>query len=190
MSVILIPVLIFLARIVDVSMGTLRIVFISRGVKVAAAVLGFFEILIWLLAISQIMKNLTSPWHYLAYASGFSLGNYVGLTIEQNLRIGTQLLRIMTREDSSELVSALIFRGYGVTTVDAQGSTGPVKVVFTVIRRKDIDDALQIIDRHAPKAFYTVEDIRQAAPRDVLKGIRSSQDDIMKRLRGQVLKRK
>lgn len=186
----MIPILIFFARIVDVSMGTLRIVFISRGIKLVAAVLGFFEILIWLLAISQIMKNLTSPWHYLAYASGFGLGNYVGISIEQKLRVGTLLLRTIIREDPEELVSALVFRGYGVTAVDGQGATGPVKIILTVLRRKDLDDALAVIERHAPKSFYTVEDVREAAPRDFLKGIRSSQSEIMKRLRGQVLKRK
>ena len=190
MNAILIPILIFFARVVDVSMGTLRIVFISRGIKLAAAVLGFFEILIWLLAISQIMKNLSSPWHYLAYASGFGLGNYVGITIEQRLCVGTLLLRVIIKEDPAELVSALIFRGFGVTSVDARGATGPVQMVFTVLRRKELDDAIDLIERHAPKSFYTVEDLRQAAPRDFLRGIRSSHEEIYKRLRGQVLKRK
>jgi uncharacterized protein YebE (UPF0316 family) len=78
---IVLPLLIFLARVVDVSMGTIRVIFVSRGLKYLAPVVGFFEVLIWLLAIGQIMKNLSSPLCYVAYAGGFAAGNYIGIVI-------------------------------------------------------------------------------------------------------------
>ena len=165
-SGLLIPVLIFLSRVVDVSVGTLRIIFVSRGIRLLSAVLGFFEVLIWLLAITQIMKNLSSPWHYIAYASGFAMGNFVGITVEQKLRMGMIMLRVVTRSDSSALIAALIAEGRGVTTVEAQGATGPVKMIFMVLRRKDADAALATIEKFNPNAFYTVEDVKEAAERD------------------------
>ncbi|MDD4013606.1 MAG: DUF2179 domain-containing protein, partial [Candidatus Omnitrophica bacterium] len=168
MEQVIIPLLIFLARVVDVSMGTLRIMFVSRGIKLFAAILGFFEVLIWLTAIGQIMKNLTSPWHYIAYAGGFAFGNYIGMTIEQGLSMGMLVLRIISREDSGDLVSGLIFKGYGVTVIDGEGATGPVKLIFTVLRRKDLAEAFGILERHAPGAFYTVEDVRASADRGFL----------------------
>lgn len=169
-SGLLIPILIFFSRMVDVSVGTLRIIFVSRGVRVLSAVLGFFEVLIWLLAITQIMKNLSSPWHYIAYASGFAMGNFVGITVEQKLRMGMLMLRVFVRSDPSALISRLISDGYGVTTVDAQGATGPVKIIFMVIRRKDIDSVLVTVEDLNPNAFYTVEEVKKTADRDLLHG--------------------
>ena len=169
-SGLLIPILIFLSRVVDVSVGTLRIIFVSRGVRLLSAVLGFFEVLIWLLAITQIMKNLSSPWHYIAYASGFAMGNFVGITVEQKLRMGMLMLRVFARNDPSALISKLVSDGYGVTTVDAQGATGPVKIIFMVLRRKDIDGVLRTIEALDPNAFYTVEEVKETADRDLLRG--------------------
>lgn len=164
----LIPLLIFLSRIVDVSIGTIRIICVSRGIKLLSAVLGFFEVLIWLVAISQIMKNLTSPWHYIAYAAGFGMGNFVGLTIEQRIRMGTLMMRVVTGNDPSVLVARLISEGYGVTTIDAHGAMGPVKIIFMVIRRKNIDHVLDIVNEYNPNAFYTLEDVKEVARKDFL----------------------
>jgi len=83
------PLLIFFARVCDVSLGTIRIIFISKGIKYLAPIVGFFEILIWLLAISQIMQNLTNPYYYIFYAGGFATGNLVGIILDEKLSIGT-----------------------------------------------------------------------------------------------------
>ena len=88
---VILPLLIFCARITDVSIGTVRIVFIAKGMRLWAPVLGFFEVLIWLVAISQIIKNLTNPVTFVAFASGFAMGNYVGLLIEHKLAMGLAL---------------------------------------------------------------------------------------------------
>lgn len=159
---IILPLLIFSARIIDVTLGTIRIIYISRGLKYAAPIFGFFEILIWLLAIGQLMQNLTNVLYYIAYAAGFATGNFVGIYIEERMAVGTVVIRIITQKDASELIQFLRSEGYGVTTVDASGMTGPVKVIFTTIRRKNLEETIQHIQRFNPKAFFSVEDVRFA----------------------------
>ncbi len=157
---VVIPVLIILARIVDVTLDTIRVIYISRGMKYLAPLFGFFGVLVWLLAISQIMKNLNNPVYYLAYAIGFATGNLVGIFIEERLAVGRVVLRIITQKDTTELVTHFRSCGYGVTTVDAEGATGPVKLIFTVIDRNKIKSVVQSIDNYNPRAFYSIEDVR------------------------------
>ncbi|MCX5839147.1 MAG: DUF2179 domain-containing protein [Deltaproteobacteria bacterium] len=157
---VVIPLFIILARIIDVTLDTMRIIYISRGMKYLAPLFGFFEILVWLLAISQIMRNLNNPVYYLAYAVGFATGNLVGIFVEERLAVGRVVLRIITQKDTTELVTHLRSCGYGVTTVDAEGSTGPVKLIFTVIDRNKIKSVVQSIQNYNPRAFYSIEDVR------------------------------
>jgi uncharacterized protein YebE (UPF0316 family) len=157
---VVIPALIVLARIVDVTLDTIRVIYISRGMKYLAPLFGFFGVLIWLLAISQIMKNLNNPVYYLAYAVGFATGNLVGIFIEERLAVGKVVLRIITQKDTTELVTHFRSCGYGVTTVDAEGATGPVKLIFTVIDRNKIKSVVQSIDNYNPRSFYSIEDVR------------------------------
>jgi len=157
---VVIPLLIILARICDVSLGTIRIISIGRGYKLIAPLLGFFEVLIWLLAIRQIMQNLTNALYYLVYAGGFATGTFVGMYIEEKLAIGILSIRIITRKDASELIDFLRSADYGVTSVDAQGATGPVHVIYTIAKRGDLQNIVEIINKFNPKAFYLIEDIR------------------------------
>jgi uncharacterized protein YebE (UPF0316 family) len=159
---VVIPGLIFLARIFDCSIGTMRIIFIGRGHRFIAPFLGFFEVLIWLLAIRQIMLNLTNPFYYFAYASGFAMGTFVGMYIEERLAMGTILIRIVTSAEASALIGHLKSEDYGVTSVDAQGARGDVSLIYTIIKRSDLDHVIEIINRYNPRAFYTIEDVRFA----------------------------
>jgi uncharacterized protein YebE (UPF0316 family) len=156
----LLPLLIFFSRIVDVTLDTLRIVFISRGNKVIAPILGFFEILIWLIAITRIMENLDNITTYFAYAAGFAVGNYVGLRVEERLAMGMQIIRIITGRDSSELIESLREKGFGVTAVDAEGKNGPVHVIFLITKRQVAKEVISIVNKYNPKAFYSIEDVR------------------------------
>jgi len=156
----ILPFAVFTARICDVTLDTLRIIYVSRGLKFLAAFIGFFEVLIWLTAISQIINNLTNPFLYIAYAGGFAMGNYIGIIIEGKMAIGTSVIRIITQKDAMPLIEFLKADGYGVTYTDAQGAHGPVKIIFTIVKRKDIPSVLNIIRRFNPLAFYTIEDIR------------------------------
>ncbi|MBW2559942.1 MAG: DUF2179 domain-containing protein [Deltaproteobacteria bacterium] len=157
---VVIPLLIALARVVDVTLGTIRIIYISRGMKFVAPIFGFFEILIWLIAISQIMQNLSNPVYYLAYALGFAGGNLVGIFVEERLAVGRVIMRIITQRDATELVAYLRSAGYGVTTVEAEGATGPVELIFTVIDREKVEAVVRSVQTYNPRAFYSIEDVR------------------------------
>lgn len=174
-----IPLLIALARVADVSIGTLRIIFVSKGLRLWAPILGFFEVSIWLMAISTVMENLTNPINYIAYAFGFSLGNYIGMFIENRLAIGMVVVRIITKVDSSVLVAALRALRYSATVADAQGNAGAVKIIFTVIKRADIERVRALIALHNPQAVYSIEDVRHASdpsfPLEVKKSFTFSQ---------------
>jgi len=154
-----IPFLIFVARIADVSIGTIRLIFVSRGLKYLAPIVGFFEILIWLLAIGQIMRNLSNPVCYIAYAGGFAMGNFVGIWIAEKLSMGVVLIRVVTKKDASELVEHLKSADYGVTSVDGHGTAGQVKVVFTIVPRREVKSVADIINKFNPKAFYSIEEV-------------------------------
>ncbi len=160
---IILPILIFTARILDVTLGTIRIIFISRGEKYLAPLFGFFEIIIWLFALGQIMQNLTNIAYYVAYAGGFAMGNFAGIYIENKMAMGTLVVRIITKKDASELINSLKSIGYGVTSVDAEGATGQVKIVFTIIKRKEVNNVVGIIKRFNPKAFFSIEEVRSAS---------------------------
>lgn len=153
------PFLIFLARVADVTMGTIRVVFVSRGMKYLAPVVGFFEILIWLLAIGQIMKNLSNPACYIAYAGGFAMGNYVGISIAEKLSLGVVLIRVVTAKDALPLVERLKEQDYGVTSVDGHGASGEVKVVFTLVPRREVRNVVDLIKKFNPHAFYSIEEV-------------------------------
>ena len=159
---VIIPLLIFIARIADVSLGTLRIVFVSKGMKMLAPILGFFEIIIWLLAVSRIFENLDNWIYFISYAAGFSAGNYIGLLIEERIALGFINLRIITQLSGEELISRLSCEGFGVTSVDAKGSLGKVNIIYCVIKRSDYQRVAQLIKEYNPQAFYTIEDIRFA----------------------------
>jgi len=156
---VILPVLIFLARITDVSLGTVRLIFVSRGFKYFAPLAGFFEVLIWILAIGQIMQNLSNPLCYVAYAGGFAAGNFVGILIVERLSLGMVLVRVITTKEIAGFVDCLKERGYGVTSVDGQGATGPVQVVFTIVPRREVRAVVQLIKAFNPQAFYTIEEV-------------------------------
>jgi uncharacterized protein YebE (UPF0316 family) len=159
----LLPLLIFVAEMFVVTLGTLRIIFVARGRRTLAPVLGFFEITIWLFAIGQIMQNLNDFGCFAAYAGGYTAGNFLGILVEQRLAIGTLLVRIITGRDASELLDHLRVCGYGYTVIDGAGATGPVKIVFTIIQRKELAVVRSIVEEFDPKAFFTVDDLHSAS---------------------------
>lgn len=159
---VIIPLFIFVARVFDVSLGTLRIIFTSRGRRKLSPILGFLEVLIWLLAIGQIFKNLNNVLCYLAYAGGFAAGTFVGIYFENKLAIGIQVVRIITHRDATDLTNKLKEKGYGLTVFDGEGATGAVKLIFLMIKRKNLPQLLDLIKKFNPRAFYSVEDVRFA----------------------------
>jgi uncharacterized protein YebE (UPF0316 family) len=160
---VILPLLIFSARICDVSMGTIRVIFISKGIKNLAPIIGFFEVIIWLLAIGQVMNNVTNVASYIAYGGGFAAGTYIGMIIEEKISLGLTSVRIITNEDPSRLVEYLRSKNYGVTAVDGEGATGQVKIIYSTIRRQDLPDVVDAIKTFSPGAFYSVEDVKSVS---------------------------
>jgi uncharacterized protein YebE (UPF0316 family) len=160
------PVLIFLARITDVSIGTIRIIVVSRGNRLLAPVLGFFEVLIWIFAISNIIQHLNNMYAYLAYAGGFATGNYIGLKIEERLAMGINLVRIFTKEMADDLMNELHARGYGATIIKAKGRDDDVSIIYSIVKRKEIKQVVEIIEDFNPNSFYTIEDIKYVSHED------------------------
>ena len=156
----IIPLLIFSARIVDVSLGTLRIIFVSRGMKYIAPIFGFMEVLIWLIALGQIMQNLTNPINYVAYAGGFAMGNFLGIYLADKLAMGTVCIRIITVEDATKLLAYFSSENIGYTVADAKGATGEVKLIFSIIKKKNLNKVIELIHSLNPKSFVSVEEIQ------------------------------
>jgi uncharacterized protein YebE (UPF0316 family) len=155
----LLPLLIFCLRICDVSLDTMRIIFMTRGLKRIAPVIGFFEILIWIVAITRIMQNLDNWVTYVAYAAGFATGNYVGMLLDEKLAIGHEMIRVITKIERPDLADTLRRTGFGVTVVKAGGMQGTVEILYIIVNRKNLKTAIEVIDKMAPNAFFTIENI-------------------------------
>ncbi len=154
------PLMIFAARVVDVTLGTLRIIFVSRSMKILAPLVGFFEALIWLLAVGQIFQHLTNIGLYIAYAAGFSIGNYIGIYLEGKIAMGLLCVRTITTDDATDLIEYLKENDFGVTSISASGISGQVRLILSIIKRKDLKRMIQIIQQKMPKAFISIEDVR------------------------------
>ena len=141
------------------TLDTLRIMFMTKGLRRLAPIIGFFEILIWIIAITRIMQDVTNWICYVAYAGGFATGNYVGMLVDEKLAIGHELIRVITRVDAIQLATTLRADGYGVTTVKACGMQGEVGILYIIANRKNQKHVIQIIQHYNPKAFVTVQSI-------------------------------
>jgi uncharacterized protein YebE (UPF0316 family) len=176
---IFLPLFIFFARILDVSIGTLRIMFISKGYKGKASLLGFVEVLIWIIIVAQIFQNLDNWLNYVAFAGGFAAGNYIGMLIEERMKMGIQIFRIITNKDTEVLFDKLKEADFRVTLVDGEGKHGPVKIIFTVAPRKRWQELTEMIKLYAPNSFYSVEDVRYSS---LLEENLVSSQDLMTRM--------
>ena len=165
-TLVVVPLLILVARIVDVSLGTIRLIFISKGEKLISAAIGFFEVLIWLLAITKIMDNLNNVFAYLAYATGFATGTYLGIVIEHRLLIGKVMVRFTTEKDSKGLVEELRKKRYTFTCIGVDGPDGKVKSIHVIINKKDLSRLLAYIVQYDENAFYNVEEVKIVTERN------------------------
>jgi len=162
-SYFILPLLIFLARIFDVSINTIRIIYVLGGRRLTATVLGFFESFVWLMAIRQIFEHLDNWLCYVAYPAGFAMGILVGMMIEERIAYGKVIVRIITRKDIHTLREYLIDTGFRFTIVKATGADGEESVVFTVLERQQLEILLIRLKEIVPTAFYTVEKVNRAA---------------------------
>ena len=154
------PIVVFFLRVSDVSLATLRMLFIVRGKRILAPLFGFVETLIWVFAIGIVIQHLTSPLHAIGYAAGFATGNYVGLLIEERLALGLATVRAMVTTGGPELADMLRAEGYGVTEMEGRGRNGPVDVLYSVVSRRQAARCVGLIDQRAPEAFVVVDEPR------------------------------
>ena len=164
--------LVFGMRICDVSLGTIRQIMAVRGRGVVAAAIGFVEVTIFILAISRVLSSIgENPIYVLAYSGGFATGTLLGVHVERLIGLGTRIIRVITVRQNDELVAALRVAGFGVTQVDAQGKDGPVYLLLSVVKRKRVAEFRDIVDRLAPHAMFTAEEVRttQGGVMDVIR---------------------
>ena len=154
------PLLIFFARVFDVTLGTMRIIFTSRGLRNLAPVLGFVETFVWIMAVSSLVKHAQNVAAFVGYAGGFATGTFVGMMIENRLAMGTLTIRAIIRRDPKELIETLHNAGFGVTSVDGQGSSGEVKIIYSTVKRADLPAIIDIFHQTLPGAFLSVEEVR------------------------------
>jgi uncharacterized protein YebE (UPF0316 family) len=152
--------IIFFGRICDVTLGTLRIIFVSKGERSKAPIVGFFEVLIWVCVISQIFQNAADFRVYLAYAAGYATGNYVGITIENKIAFGYQLFRIYTNKDGAELTAMLNQKGFGSTLIKGEGAVSEVHIIEAVVNRRAVKAIVEILNQFDSNIFYLIEDVR------------------------------
>ena len=162
-SFLLLPLLIFFARILDVSINTVRIIYVLGGRKFTSTLLGFFESFIWLMAIRQIFEHLDNWMCYVAYPAGFAAGIFVGMIIEEKIAYGKVIVRIITRKDVHTLLAYLNKEYFRYTYVKAEGPDGLENLVFTVLQREKLEALLETLKVILPTAFYTVEKVNRAA---------------------------
>jgi uncharacterized protein YebE (UPF0316 family) len=148
---------IFALRILDVSIGTLRITYLVRGRRLIAGGLSFFESLVWLTAAAQVITSLDAPLKFVAYAAGYATGTVLGVSIERWIAAGDTLLRVVTPVGSPSVDMPLRSAGYYVTSLNAQGRDGDVRVLFTVLPRRKVPEALKIVRSASPNAYVTLE---------------------------------
>ena len=156
----ILPVIIFFARICDVTIGTIRIILVAKGQKKIAPILGFFEVFIWILAIGQIMSHLDNFVCYIGYAAGFATGNYIGMIVEEKLAMGNLIVRIIIQKNAAGLISTLHSQGFGATIIDASGRDGRVNIIYTIVSRKQFHSIEKILTEFYPQAFYSIQDVR------------------------------
>jgi uncharacterized protein YebE (UPF0316 family) len=159
-SYVVLPIMIFFARICDVTLGTLRVIFVARGQKNIAPFLGFFEVFIWIIVISELLSSANNMVCYIAYAGGYATGNFVGMIIEERIAIGVVLMRIFASNNGSELAEKLRENGFGTTLIHGEGAEGRVDILQVVVSRKSSINVAKLLNNFNPNIFYVIEDIR------------------------------
>jgi uncharacterized protein YebE (UPF0316 family) len=159
---VLLALAIFFARILDVALGTLRTIIVFRGYRLLAGAIGFVEVLIWVMAAGQVLRDLSAWYLVLAYAGGFATGNVVGMWLESKLAMGLELVRAISTDPDIRLAASLRERGHGVLELDGHGDDArPVEVLMVVERRKRIPELLELVVGTDPNAICTISDVKR-----------------------------
>lgn len=159
-NVILGFIVIFLLRVTDVSLGTIRVVYILQGRRLLASAIGFIEVTIFIYAITQVVSKLHNPALMLAYSGGFALGTYLGLFLEERFAIGQSQLRVISQGQGDEIAQAMWEKDFGATVVPGHGRRGPVELVFSIVPRRNIAEAVKIASEVDTDSVVSISDSR------------------------------
>jgi len=151
---------IFVARVLDMSMATTRTLLVVKGRKLAAASIGFFEAIVYVLALQKVFQTLDNPVNLIVYGFGFSVGNIVGILIEEKMAMGYITVQVITMVQPLELTLSLREQGFGVTVISGEGKQGTRYILQIVLSRKNLSKLKNNIDKWDPAAFITVFDAR------------------------------
>lgn len=151
---------IFSLRVADMTLDTLRLLFVVRGRKGISWVLGFFQSGIFVFAITSVLSDLDNPLNFIGYAAGFATGNVVGMWIEERLAVGHLRLNIISPKRGAAVAEAMRAASFAVTEIPARGRDGMVAVLSVSVLRKDAARAEQVVREVDPEAFMTAEDVR------------------------------
>lgn len=162
MSLLISALIIFGLRLIDVSLGTLRIQFVVQGRTRLAGVTAFFESLVWVLAAVQVLGDLNEPLKIVGYAGGYAAGTMLGSRLENQIGLGSRLIRVVSPIESPSVSPVLHDAGYAVTVVNGEGAYGEVRITFSVVPRRQVDQVMDLIRGHNPDAFVTVESATHA----------------------------
>lgn len=157
---VLLPLVIFFLRVMDMSLDTLRVLFVIRGHRPFAWMVGFFQSMIWVIAVTSVLSNLDNLWNLFGYAGGFATGNVVGMAIEERLALGYSNIRIISSRRGSAVAEAIRDSGYAATEIAGRGKDGTVAVITSSIRRRDIDALRRQVLQIDQDAFLTVEEVQ------------------------------
>lgn len=152
--------IIFVLRVIGVTLATIRVLIMTRGKKLVAASIGFFEVLVYALAIGQVVNNLSNVWNLMGYSFGFSVGTLVGMWLEERLALGYASVRIVSKYKGHAVADAVRGAGYGATVEWGQGRSGAVGLVVATVRRREVEAVCALADQVDPSAFVTVEETR------------------------------
>ncbi len=152
---------IFFSRIFDVSLGALRIIYLTRGRSKLAAAIGFFEVMIYVVALSMVVGNLHHPLCVLIYGLGFAAGNLVGSFIEEKVAVGFVTAQVVTVQDGRELDRSLREHGYGVTAMECYGRDGTHRILHIFMKRRDLPSFLKLLSTLDRQAVVSIFDTRK-----------------------------
>jgi len=147
---------IFGARIMDVSLATIRMLMVVQGRRKYAAIIGFFEVIIYIVALGKVVNGLSNPGNLLAYALGFASGNYIGSYIEEKIALGNLTAQVILNDNDQSIVDELRENGFGVTVIEGQGKEGPKNLLTIMLKRKDLSKLHNLLAAHDKGVFITV----------------------------------
>lgn len=164
---------IFCLRIIDVSFGTIRTISVVEGRIRLSVIMGFFEVLIWITAVSQVIVRIhESPILLVAYAGGFATGNAVGILLERRIAMGTCVVRLISREQGQQVADHLRISGLAVTSFQGEGRDGPNTLVYVIVPRKEVKRVIRVAREVDPDLYYVIERISESGSLRVKLGAR------------------